>query len=312
MFNFRLLSTFVAVAELKHFGLAADQLHATQPGVSQHIAKLEADLGVKLIERTKRSVELTLAGEVFLTHAKMVLSMLERMKNETQRISQGLQGEVTLGLTPSAINSDIPSRIKEFRRNVPDVNVKLRVHSGVQLKPLLDYGEIDAIITTLPVAEGVYKSTVISQQAMGVAILASHPLARRQHLSIRTLRNEPFIVVPRHEHPKNHDTLIARFRSLGVPLNITAYETSFQNVLARVAIGEGVGIVALGYQSTGPRTVSVLPLRDPDLSWSPIYSIVRADNSQPATARLLEALRAYEGQPSGLEAFSTEAAEHRS
>ena len=294
MINLRLLATFVAVAELKHFGLAADQLHATQPGVSQHIAKLESELGVKLIERTKRSVELTLAGEVFLTHAKMVLSMLDRMKSETQRIAQGLQGEVTLGLSPSAINSDIPSRIQQFRRSVPGVRVNLKVHSGLQLKPLLDYGEIDAIITTLPATESIYQSAIISQQAMGVAILASHPLARRQHLTIRALRNEPFIVVPRHEHPKNHDTLIARFRSLGAQLNIAAYETTFQNVLARVAIGEGVGIVALGYQSAGPKTVSVLPLRDPELSTSPIYSIVRTDNPQPATARLLEVLRAYE------------------
>ncbi|MGE4531515.1 MAG: LysR family transcriptional regulator [Acidithiobacillus sp.] len=294
MINLRFLTSFVAVAEFKHFGLAADHVHATQPGISQHIAKLESEMGVKLIERTKRSVELTLAGEVFLTHAKMVLSMLEKMKSDTQRIAQGLQGEVTLGLTSSAINSDIPARIREFRHTVPDVSVNLKVHNGLQLKSLLDYGEIDALITTLPATEGAYQSDVISQQTMGIAILTSHPLAQRQYLTIRALRNEPFIVVPRHEHPQNHDTLIARFRSLGAKLNIAAYETTFQNVLARVAIGEGVGVVALGYQSAGPKTVTVLPLKDPDLSLSPIYSIVRADNPQPATARLLEALRTYD------------------
>ena len=86
----RLLASFVTVAELRHFGKAAGALHATQPGVSQHIAKLEIVLGVKLIERTRRGVELTPAGAVALRHAHVVLSHLRKMRADSVRVADGL------------------------------------------------------------------------------------------------------------------------------------------------------------------------------------------------------------------------------
>jgi DNA-binding transcriptional LysR family regulator len=290
MFDLRLLTSFIAVAELKHFGHAATALYATQPGVSQHIAKLENQLGYKLIERTKRSVELTAAGETFLGHARLVISMLQKMKSEGQRVANGLLGEVSLGLSSSVVHSDIPARIAAFKSAVPDVKLKLLVQSGDQLKALLDYGEIDAAITTLPMMEAGYRSTVISSQSMGVALPASNPLAARRRLTIKALLNEPFIVVPRDHHPQNHDALIARFHSLGARLNVSAYESSFQNVLARVAIGEGVALVSLGYRFTRADAVRVVPLQDPHLSSTPIHSVIRHDNLKPSTERLLEAL----------------------
>jgi len=290
MFDIRLLTSFVAVADLKHFGHAAEALYATQPGISQHIAKLERQLGFKLIERTKRSVELTPAGQTFLAHARLVLAMLRKMKDESERVAHGLVGEVTLGFSSSVIYSDVPARIAAFRHEAPEVKVKLRVQSGDQIRNLLDLGEIDAAVTTLPVQDPGYKVSVIASQPMGVALPASNPLANRHRLTVKALLDEPFIVVPRDHHPHNHDALIARFHSFGATLKVAAYESSFQNVLARVAIGEGAAIVSLGFRATRAEAVRVVPLQDRELGRTSIYSVARMDNLKPLTQRVLDAL----------------------
>ena len=169
MFDVSLVYTFVAVAKARHFGRAADLLNATQPGVSQHIAKLERQVGVKLIDRTKRSVELTEAGVVFLDHARRLLPMLQRMEEDSRKIAAGLLGKVALGLSSSIIFSDIPQRISRFAGETPEIELQYRVQGGDELKAQLDWGELDAIVTTLPMISQDYRSLPISRQPMGRA-----------------------------------------------------------------------------------------------------------------------------------------------
>ena len=298
MFDVRLIESFMAVAKHRHFGRAAEALNATQPGVSQHIAKLEAQLDVKLVARTRRSVELTTAGETFLEYAHRLLPLMQRMAEDTQAAARGSAGKLELGFSSSVIYSDIPARIAAFKAQTK-VELKFRVQGGDELRDLLDWGELDAIITTLPLEGRPYLSTPIAIQRMGVAIHPSHPLADRATLRLDDICAEPFIVVPRSQHPLNHDTLIARFSELGWRLNGVAYETSFPNVLARVAVGEGVAIVALGHRGDESAAVRVIPLEDPLLSTTWIFAVARHDNLRPATRRLIEALpKPVTGPPS--------------
>ena len=115
-------------------------------------------------------------------------------------------------------------------------------------------------------------------------------MAGRRRLTLEALRDEPFVVVPRDQHPRNHDALISRFCELGATLKISAYDTSFPNVLARVAMGEGVALVALGYRGDRSDSVRVIPLDDPLLSETPIYIIARHDNLKKATQKLIDHL----------------------
>lgn len=216
--------------------------------------------------------------------------MLQRMEEDSRKIAAGLLGKVALGLSSSIIFSDIPQRISRFAGETPEIELQYRVQGGDELKAQLDWGELDAIVTTLPMISQDYRSLPISRQPMGVAIHARHPLAGRRRLTLEALRDEPFVVVPRDQHLRNHDALISRFCELGATLKISAYDTSFPNVLARVAMGEGVALVALGYRGDRSDSVRVIPLDDPLLSETPIYIIARHDNLKKATQKLIDHL----------------------
>lgn len=290
MFDVRLVDTFVALATYRHFGKAAAALNATQPGVSQHVARLERQLGVELFARSRRSVELTPAGLTFLEHTRRLLPLLRKMEEDTRRVAAGLMGRVTLGLSSSVIYSDVPARISAFTQAAPGLDLGLQVHGGDDLKRLLDWGEIDAIISTLALSADEYWSVEVSVQPMGVALPASHPLAIRSRLTLDMMVDEAFIVVPREQHPTNNDALISRFRDLGAQLRVAAYDTSFPNVLARVAVGQGVALVAMGYQGDHNSAVRVIALDDPLLATTPIYAVARRDNLASPTRRLIEGL----------------------
>lgn len=291
MLDSRLLRTFVFVAKFKHFGKAASALNITQPGASQHILKLEEVLGFKLIERTKRSVVLTVAGEAVLANCQQIISIMDRMKDEGRRIAQGLKGRLTIGMSSSIIYSDIPRMISEFKEIAPDVELRFRAIGGDQLKSLLDVGDIDAIITTLPIDQAGYRAVLVGRQNMAVAIHAKHRLASRRSLTVAALRDEPFIVVPREQHPENHDRLVAKFAAMGAQLKIAAYETAFPNVIARVAMKEGVGFVAAGYARERYEAVNIVVLKDSDLATTRIHAFARTDALKPVTERLFDFLR---------------------
>ena len=107
----RHLRYFTAVAEELHFERAAERLHMAQPPLSQHILNLERELGVKLFARTKRKVELTDAGRVFLAEVRLILSRTEQAIHNAQRASRGEFGRLIVGFVLSATCSLIPSKL---------------------------------------------------------------------------------------------------------------------------------------------------------------------------------------------------------
>ena len=104
----RHLHYFIAVAEELHFSRAAERLHISQPPLSQQIRSFEDELGVKLFERTKRQVQLTEAGKVFLERSYMVLAQLEQAIAVTQRIGRGEVGQLAIGFVGSATYTVLP------------------------------------------------------------------------------------------------------------------------------------------------------------------------------------------------------------
>ena len=100
--EFRHLRCFAAVAEQRHFGRAAAQLHIAQPAVSQTIASLERELGVRLFERTSREVSLTAAGQALLPHALGVLERVDTLVDAAEQLHTGSHGRVTFGV-PAAL-----------------------------------------------------------------------------------------------------------------------------------------------------------------------------------------------------------------
>src|SRR2546430_5817876 len=122
----RHLRYFIAVAEELHFGRAALRLFIAQPPLSQQIMQLERELGFPLFTRTKRHVELTPAGRLFLDEAREILSGIEKAVGAARRAAQGQTGRLRIGFVGSAAYHLLPDVLRRFRDDFPDVELSLR------------------------------------------------------------------------------------------------------------------------------------------------------------------------------------------
>src|SRR5437879_9852150 len=122
----RHLRYFVTVGEELHFGRAATRLSIVQPSLRQQIHQLEDELGFPLLYRTKRSVELTDAGRVFLSEAKHVLAQVQEAKRIAQRAYRGEAGRLVVGYISSSTYDLLPMMVRVYRERFADVEVALR------------------------------------------------------------------------------------------------------------------------------------------------------------------------------------------
>src|SRR3954452_6345032 len=141
----RHLRYFVTVAEERSITRAAEQLWIAQPGLSTQIRRLEAELGVQLLNRHTRGVELTPAGEVFLERARATLAAAELASSTGADLAAGLLGTVRLGIATEAPAGLAPGLLAAFGRDRPDVEVTVfESYSGTLMRDLRD-GRLDAV-----------------------------------------------------------------------------------------------------------------------------------------------------------------------
>ncbi len=141
----RHLRYFIAVADELSFSRAAERLRIAQPPLSQQIQALETELGVKLFDRKKRPLQLTLAGQAFVEEARTMLAQLEQAVSKTQRIHQGNLGHLTVSFSSSLANGMLPDILRSFRQHYPEIELILREeNSAFQLQRLREY-KTDAI-----------------------------------------------------------------------------------------------------------------------------------------------------------------------
>jgi len=119
------LRGLVAVAEELHFGRAAARLRMTQPPLSRQIQKLEAAIGVQLLDRANRRVALTPAGEAFLREARRILAIAEAAPDLAQRVSSGFHGLVRIGFTAGSTFGILGKLLNELERELPEVRIEL-------------------------------------------------------------------------------------------------------------------------------------------------------------------------------------------
>src|SRR5215213_5120574 len=140
--DLRHLRYFLVVAEELHFSRAAERLDIAQPPLSQMIRRLEHELGVSLFHRTKRQVSLTDAGVVFREEAERTLAQAERAIRCARRANRGELGRLAVGFIGSAAYSVLPSIVRRFREQYPDVDLTLQELSTIQQVHALRDGQL--------------------------------------------------------------------------------------------------------------------------------------------------------------------------
>ena len=284
----RHLMYFVAVAEEKHFGNAARRLQMAQPPLSQQIRSFEAQLGVKLFERTTRSVSLTAAGEVLLDRAPVLLAEAEKLERDVRRVHAGAQGILRIGSTGSAAYQVLPRVLRAARRRIPGLELEIR---GEILNPeiveALTAHRLDAALLRLPVSSTGLTVEVIQSDDLHLALPEDHPLTGQQEVSVETLRDEPLVSYPR-------DSAVATItaelcRAAGFQPDVLQVVRETSTLISLVAGGGCSAIVpepvsALGTPGVVFRPLTGRPTIDLAMAW-------RHDDDRPLLHALLDVVR---------------------
>jgi DNA-binding transcriptional LysR family regulator len=193
----RQLEYLVAVAEEANFTRAAERIHVAQPAVSAQIQRLERELGQPLLDRSRRVVRLTAAGEAVLPYAKAALAAVNRMQVAVDDITDLVRGTVTIG-TVASHSVDIPRLLADFHADHPNVEITLGTDSSDNLIQNVRTGALDAAIVSVgpdEVPEGL-EVEVVTDEAIQAAVCRTDPLAKRTKIRLADLRDRTLIALP--------------------------------------------------------------------------------------------------------------------
>lgn len=240
----RHLRYFVAVAEQRHFGRAAERLHMAQPPLSQQIRQLEAELGVTLLTRTTRRVDLTPAGAAYLDHAREILAAVDEAGAVAARIAAGRTGRLMVGCVGSATYSLLPVLAKRMRSELPDVDFGFR---GEMLSPdqasALHDGSLDmALLRRLPDTSGLTVADV-RHEGLIVALPQEHRYASRKRLRVADLAGEGLIIHAGNGRSVMHSLVHDLFSAAEVDLQVVHQVAETSTLVTFVAAGLGIAVV---------------------------------------------------------------------
>jgi DNA-binding transcriptional LysR family regulator len=258
--EFRQLRYFVTVAEELHFGRAADRLLLTQPALSKQIAGLEKELGVQLLIRTKRTVQLTSAGRVFLERAKQLLSQTEEAIRLTKRTDRGEEGQLAIGFTQTATHTVLPRLVRDFHRNYPNVELTMLELSTEAQVAALNEDKIDIAFLHPPIDGRGLNVHPILEEILVAVLPTQHPLLQYRLIPIEAFANESFIIHPRQEGPILYDGFVQLCQQAGFQPKIVKESISLQTSVCLVAAGIGITFISESWQSLVGTEVVCRPL----------------------------------------------------
>ena len=283
----RHLRYFVVLAEELHFGHAAERLHIAQPGLSQQIQALESELGVSLLTRTHRRVELTAAGRALLEEGRRALAQFERAENLSRRIGSGELGRLNIGSTESAAWDVLPTLIRKYRERYSNVDLMVvEATSAIQVDALKS-GELDVGFVRTPVVntEGL-AARMIRQEGVAVLLPETHRLAQRKTIPLTALAEEPLIIHPTIQRPSWADFIISLCRSAGFEPRVAQEATRSTTAASFVAAGLGLTLMPESMKRMARSGVAYRLLADPAPRTS-LLLVYRSDPVPPTVSGLL-------------------------
>jgi len=285
----RHLRYFITVAEELNFSKAALKLYTAQPSLSQQIKDLEEDVGVKLLNRTKRKVELTEEGAVFLEQARLTLAQADKAIAMARQVSQAKQQMLRIGFVPVAEMKIFPYVLPNLRVQNPDLKIELLSLNNTEQMKLLKKGELDLTFTRHNFNSDEIESQFVIREPLIFILPKDHPLAKYDRISVKLLNGIDFIIPSAEQSQTLHHTILDFAKANGIEFNIVQ---KADNILFNInSIGMGLGCTILpGY--IAPLTINNIVIRplDVELPFLDLYVSYRKDSNSVAVKKFLELL----------------------
>ena len=256
----RHLRYVVTLAETLHFGRAAAQLHLSQPPLSHQVRQLEEELQVKLFHRTKRQVQLTEAGRMFVQEARVILAQAAHASNVASRMNRGEVGQLTVGVAGPADAEIFVDILRTFHTKYPKVHVVLRNLSSLDQTQAINEGRLHVGFVATPIDDAGLSTEPVLRQPIIVALPPEHPLAARHRIPLTALADQPQIMFARSNGPRFFDAVLAACRQAGFSMNIAHEVDNLYTACALVAAGLGVCFVPAGVQEGRSHSIVFRPV----------------------------------------------------
>lgn len=293
MLNVHRMRILREIAARGSIAAAAASLYMTPSAVSQHMASLEREAGISLLERRGRSVRLTPAGERLVMHTERILAILEEAQADLADVSHGIAGRLRICAFPTAARAILAPALALIRTRHPRIELVMTDLEPEESIPLLKVGELDVVVTYefdhLPEPEdpGVERHPLMSEPVF-LALPASHPLAG-ETVAVHDLRNDDWIV------GRDGSPFMEVTRSVcheaGFEPRVNLQGNDYQVILACVGQGLGVALVPpLALFAEYPDLVTKQPV-DMAITRREMALIRRGSGDNPTIAAALEALR---------------------
>lgn len=318
------LNAFIAVADLRSFSAAATQTGLSQPSLSRLLKQLETDMGVELIDRYHRPLNLTEAGAFFYDKISTVLTEIDTVTSMTQRLSAP-SSILNIGFVPSVLYGLLPEIIAELKQSSPDIEVTLKDISSYQQMDALKSGEIDIGFGRFAHQDPWIQQILLRHERYVVALPKSHPLAQVREQRLIDLANNRLILYHQTHLPistaiskskskniklaahaaintKDRSTrvqtslsepitepLLHLFAQYGISPFTTTTVSDLQVALGLVAAGEGITLVPASLQTVRTEQISYQRLVHENVT-SPVYLHTLKDFVHPKIPALLTAI----------------------
>jgi DNA-binding transcriptional LysR family regulator len=291
----RQLNYFATIARMRGFRRAADELLVSEATLSEQIKHLEEELGVRLLERTSRRVDLTEAGRVLLARTERALVEIRTAREEMADFAELQRGQLTVGSLPNRGAFWFPSFLAEFLRMYPSVDLRLIERPSRALLKLLDGGDVQVACLLLPATGEAELAGIATERLadddLAVVLAREHPFATRPGLCIDDLLGERLIVPSPEE--TSRQVLDEAFFDRGFEPSV-AFEANDPITLIRLAAaGVGVGITGGILARQHQDKVVTLPLEGGALQYSVAMAWSERGPQTRAVTTFLRAMRSW-------------------
>lgn len=285
----RHLRYFITVAEELNFSKAALRLFTAQPSLSQQIKDLEEDVGVRLLNRTKRKVELTEEGAVFLEQARLTLAQADKAVAMARQVSKAKQQMLRIGFVPVAEMKIFPYVLPNLRVQNPDLKIELLSLNNVEQMRAIKKGELDITFTRHNLHSDEIESKFVLREPLIFLLSKDHPLAKYERIPVTALNGIDFIIPAKEQSNTLHDVILDFAKTNHIEFNIVQRA---DNILFNInSIGMGLGCTILpGYIAPLTMNNTVIRSLDVELPYLDLYASYRKDRNSVAVDKFIELL----------------------
>jgi DNA-binding transcriptional LysR family regulator len=281
--DLRHLRYFQAVAEELSFSKAAQRLNIAQPALSRAVQELEEEMGVRLIDRNRRTIRLTPGGEVLLRETGLIFENIDDTLRKVRRTASGEDGELRLGYIGPPTRSFLGPLLKQYHQRYPRVTIVLEERTPERVWEMVSKGRLSVGLTRPVLAHEALglQSLLLREEKLCVAVPVDHPFAKLPAIRWSSLIDEAVVILARREGAGSYDTILAACARAGFAPRIAHTPSVIGTILRYVEAGSGIGIVP---ESVSPETADVRLVPLEPVETIPLVMVWSREGDDPAVS----------------------------